>query len=76
MSADKEKSAPKQERARKKRKNGRPTATDLIEEGMHLLRKTPLSAWTVYMGGAATFIFGFLFFCEADRAGEGKNGKK
>ena len=61
-SADQTKPAPKQERRRKKRKSSGPAATDLIEEGMHLLRKTPLMYWAIYVCGAAPFIFGFLFF--------------
>ena len=49
-------------RRRRVRQDGEPTAMDLIEEGVHLLRRTPLIAWAVYLCGVAPFIFGFLFF--------------
>mgnify|MGYP000912626177 CR=1 FL=1 len=49
-------------RRRRVRQDGEPTAMDLIEEGVHLLRRTPLIAWAVYLCGVAPFVFGFLFF--------------
>ena len=49
-------------RRRRVRQAGEPTAVDLIEEGVHLLRRTPIWAWTVYLCGAAPFLVGFLFF--------------
>ena len=49
-------------RRRRARQDGEPSAIDLIEEGVHLLRRTPLVAWAVYLCGVAPFIFGFLFF--------------
>ncbi len=49
-------------RRRRVRQDGEPTGIDLIEEGVHLLRQVPLSAWAVYFCGVAPFVFGFLFF--------------
>lgn len=49
-------------RRRRVRQVGEPSAMDLIEEGVHLLRQTSLSAWAVYLCGVAPFIVGFLFF--------------
>ncbi len=53
-----------QQRSRRRRakQDGEPSAMDLIEEGMHLLRHVSISTWTVYLFGVAPFIFGFLFF--------------
>ncbi len=47
---------------RRKRQDGEPTAVDLMEEGIHLLRQTSLASWTFYVCGMAPFILGFLFF--------------
>lgn len=41
---------------------GEHPALDMIEEGVHLLRQTPLLAWSVYLCGMAPFVVGFLFF--------------
>lgn len=49
-------------RRRRAFQDGEPSGMDLVEEGMHLLRQVPLSAWTVYLCGVAPFIFVFLFF--------------
>lgn len=47
---------------RRKRSLDEPLATDLIEEGVHLLRVAPLSGWAIYLSGMVPFIVGFLFF--------------
>lgn len=56
----------RRERRRLKRRRkllqGEPSAVDLIEEGIHLLRQTPISAWAVYLSGMAPFVLGFLYF--------------
>lgn len=44
------------------RKEDEPSATDLIEEGMYLLRQTSLNVWAIYLCGAGPFVFGVLFF--------------
>ena len=49
-------------RRRQVRQAGEPTAVDLIEEGVNLLRRTPIGAWSVYLCGVAPFLVGFLFF--------------
>ena len=49
-------------RRRRKRQDGEPSAIDLIEEGVHLLRQTPIRAWAVYFSGMVPFVLGFLFF--------------
>jgi hypothetical protein len=49
-------------RRRRVRQAGEPTALDLIEEGVNLLRRTPIGAWSVYLCGVAPFLVGFLFF--------------
>jgi len=47
---------------RRVRQPGEPGAIDLIEEGVHLLRRTSVGAWSVYLCGVAPFLVGFLFF--------------
>ncbi len=49
-------------RRRRARQVGEPTAVDLIEEGVHLLRRTSIRAWSVYLLGVGPFVVGFLFF--------------
>ncbi|MGJ8639113.1 MAG: hypothetical protein ACSHYA_06930 [Opitutaceae bacterium] len=49
-------------RSRRVKQDGEPSAMDLVEEGMHLLRQVSITAWTVYFCGVAPFVFGFLFF--------------
>ena len=47
---------------RRHRSVDEPTATDLIEEGVHLLKVAPLAGWAIYLSGMVPFIVGFLFF--------------
>ncbi len=47
---------------RANRSMGVPSAVDLIEEGVHLLRSVSLVTWAVYLCGMAPFLVGFLFF--------------
>ena len=47
---------------RRNRSQDEPLATDLIEEGVHLLRVAPLGGWAIYLSGMVPFIVGFLFF--------------
>lgn len=53
---------PRAARRRRSHQAGEPTAIDLIEEGVHLLRRTSLAAWGVYFCGVCPFLLGFLFF--------------
>lgn len=46
----------------KRRSRTDPTAVQLIEEAIHLLRQASLSTWTVYAAGSTTWVLGFLFF--------------
>lgn len=39
-----------------------PTAVQLIEEAIHLLRLAPPSTWTIYALGSCAWALGFLFF--------------
>src|SRR5437868_3335824 len=39
-----------------------PGAVELIEEGMHLLRRAPAGVLLVYYAGTAPFALGLLFF--------------
>lgn len=54
----------KKRRLRRKRvrRVGEPSGLDLVEEGVHLLRRMPLRYWTGYLVGAVPFALGFLYF--------------
>jgi hypothetical protein len=41
---------------------GEPTAMELVEEAVHLLRRAPAGALAVYYFGAGAWVLGFLFF--------------
>lgn len=47
---------------RVKRNHGGPTAIELIEESVHLLRRAPTSSFAIYLAGAAPFALGVMFF--------------
>ena len=47
---------------RRKRQDGEPSAMELIEEGVHLLRQTSIAGWALYVSGIAPFVLGFLYF--------------
>lgn len=49
-------------RRKRIRRVGEPSGLDLVEEGVHLLRRLPLRYWTVYLLGAVPFALGFLYF--------------
>lgn len=53
---------PRRFRRRHIRQTSEPSAVDLIEEGIHLLRQTSIGAWSIYLCGVAPFLVGFLFF--------------
>lgn len=53
---------PSRVRRRRVRQAGEPTAVDLIEEGVHLLRATSMRSWGLYLCGLCPFLLGFLFF--------------
>lgn len=56
------KGKPRRFRRRRIRMASEPSAVDLIEEGLHLLRQTSMRAWSVYLCGVAPFLVGLLFF--------------
>ncbi|HYD82603.1 MAG TPA: hypothetical protein VEA63_01095, partial [Opitutus sp.] len=39
-----------------------PSAIELIEEAVHVLRRAPMGALAVYLTGTAPFVFGIVFF--------------
>jgi hypothetical protein len=39
-----------------------PSPIDLLEEGVHLLRRAPAEAWLVYAAGTAPFVLGLIYF--------------
>src|SRR4051812_27668195 len=39
-----------------------PSAIELIEEAVHLLRQTSAATWCVYVAGTASFALGLMFF--------------
>jgi hypothetical protein len=39
-----------------------PSAIELIEEAVHLLRRTPPGTWCIYYAGSAPFALGLVFF--------------
>ncbi len=47
---------------RKRPPTGEPTAFELIEEAVHLLRRAPSTTLAVYYLGAGAWVLGFLFF--------------
>jgi len=49
-------------RAHRQSKEVEPSAIDLIEQAVGLLRQTSLSTWSIYLCGLAPFILGLLFF--------------
>ncbi|MGE9294715.1 MAG: hypothetical protein ACQKBV_00290 [Puniceicoccales bacterium] len=53
---------PRKRRVRRQRSDGEATALDLVEEGVHLLRRAPLWSWCAYFLGAGPFVLGFLYF--------------
>lgn len=44
------------------KKNDDPGAVDLIEEAVHLLRRTPPAAWVIYLAGAVPWVLGLGHF--------------
>lgn len=47
---------------RRRRIDQGPSAIELIEEAVHLLRQTPPGTFLIYYGGSAPFALGLLFF--------------
>lgn len=39
-----------------------PAALELVEEAVHLLRRTPTATWAIYYAGSVAFVLGLLFF--------------
>ncbi|WP_269524627.1 hypothetical protein [Coraliomargarita parva] len=52
----------KPRRRRRIRQDSEPLPIELIEEGIHLLRRLPLRFWSLYLCGMAPFVVVFLFF--------------
>ena len=44
------------------RRDDQPGVLDLMEEGAHLLRRAPLSAWAAYVFSTAPFVLALLYF--------------
>ena len=43
-------------------KEAGPTATELVEESVHLLRGAPASAWAIYLSGVTPWLLGLSWF--------------
>lgn len=62
MARKPKKDKPPRLRNRKRDMGDFPSALDMIEEAIHLLRRLPMSAWAAYLVGTGPFMIAFLYF--------------
>ncbi|MGB0370858.1 MAG: hypothetical protein ACPGN3_05855 [Opitutales bacterium] len=53
---------PKRRSKRRARGYGEPSAIDIIEESIHVLRRLSWDAWLIYAVGMSVFVFALLYF--------------